>query len=710
MSAVYKRELKSIFHSMIGWIFMAVILFFVGLYFTAYNLGQGYPYFAYALSSVLFVLMIVIPILTMRIMTEDKKQNTDQLLYTAPVSTMQVLVGKYLSMVTTFLFPIIIVSIYPFALSALGEIPFLDTFVSILGFFIFGAACIAIGQFISSLTENQIIAAVLTFLMLFLGYMMDGITGLLFTGENIVTRILSCYSFNKKLSTFFDGVFDIPSMIYFLTLIVLFLFFTYQVLQKKRWSVATRRIRRGVFSTGMIVVVLAVSVLANYGVSLLPDSMKQFDVTNEKLYEITDTTKELLSGLSEDVTVYVLAPEDGQDSVIEKTLEKYKEISSHISVEYKDPSLFPEFAGSYTDDTPESGSLIVESEKRFKVIGYSDMYQSEVDYNTYSETVTGYDGEGQLTSAIDYVTAEQMPKLYEITGHGELELSGTLLSDIKKENVDIESINLLKYDKIPEDAAGIIVLAPTTDYSKEDAEKVSEYLEQGGKAIFITSWTKEGTPNFTNIFEEYGMSLASGVVVDADQNYYYQNPYYLLPDINGSAVTYSLASQKRYVYMPYAQGIIVEEVSDEAEDDENAPDVTRILTTSDKAYSKTDVQNMQTWEKEDTDQDGPFAVGVFVTKAVGEEEMRFLWLTSENVIADSANQVVSGGNFELITNMVGQMTDHEKSISIPVKEYMSANLTIPKTVFFFGGAVVMFLIPLVVLVVGFVIWFGRKKK
>lgn len=706
MIAVYKRELKSIFHSMIGWVFMAIILFFTGLYFSAYNLGQGYPYFAYALSSILFVLLIVVPVLTMRIMADDKRQNTDQLLYTAPVPAYQIILGKYLSLVTTFLFPVLIMSIYPLALGLMGEVPYADTYVSILGFFVFGAACIAIGQFASSLSENQIVAAVLAFLLLFLGYTMAGISGLLFTGENLVTKILDIYSFNSRISTFFDGVFDVPSFVYFLTLIVVFLFFTTQVIRKKRWSVATKRIRRGAFSTGLIVVVIAASILVNYGVSLLPDSMKQFDVTNEKLYQISEQTEEMLRNLDEDVTIYVLAKESSQDTVIEKTIAKYETGSGHVTVIFKDPSLYPEFAGSYTQDTLESNSLIVESQKRYKVVSYSDLYESDIDYTTYTQTVTGYDGEGQLTSAIAYVTSEEMPKLYEITGHGELALSGSVLASIQKENVDMESMNLLNYDAIPEDAAGILVLAPTADYTQEDAQKISNYLDNGGKAIFITSWTQEGTPVFTKIFEKYGLTLVDGIVADPDSNYYYQNPYYLLPDVSGSAVTSSLVSDKRFVFMPYAQGIVVEE----NEETEGEPEVKQILVTSDKAYAKTNMQNMQTWEREDGDVSGPFALGVYVTQELGAEEMKFLWLTSENFISDDANATVSGANFEMITNMIAQMSDQETSVSIPVKDYTAANLTVPRSVFYIGSTTVMFLIPVVVLVSGLVIWLGRRKK
>ncbi|NLG03607.1 MAG: ABC transporter, partial [Clostridia bacterium] len=125
MLAICKRELSSIFHSVIGYVFIAVILFFCGIYFTAYNLGSGAPYFAYTLSSIIFIILLMTPILTMRIMTEDKKQNTDQLLYTAPISVTRVIIGKYLSLLITFLIPVAIFCFYPLIMSMYGTIGFL---------------------------------------------------------------------------------------------------------------------------------------------------------------------------------------------------------------------------------------------------------------------------------------------------------------------------------------------------------------------------------------------------------------------------------------------------------------------------------------------------------------------------------------------------------------------------------------------------------
>ncbi len=703
MTAIYKRELCSIFHSVIGYVFMAVIMFFTGLYFLAVNLGSGYPYFAYTLSSIVFITMLVIPILTMRIMTEDKKQNTDQLLYTAPVSIGRIIIGKYLSLLTTFLVPLAIMCLYPLILLTFGSVPMLETYTAILGFALFGAACLAIGMFMSSITDNQIVAAILTLVMLFIGYMMKGIIGLLFTSENIITKILHCYDISSHITSYFSGSFSLKDTLYFITLIILFLFFTYQIVQKKRWSVVTKRIRRGAFSSSLIIAVTAVAVLANYGVGLIPDSYTVFDVTDEQIYHITDQTRAVLSSLKEDVTLYVTASESTQDETVGRTLSQYADGSSHIKVEYKDPSLFPSFASTYTEGELTGNSIIVESAKRYKTIDYNSLFTTEIDYSTYQENVTGYDAEGQLTSAIDYVTSDSLSKMYVIAGHNELDLPAGLTSQIEKENIETETINLFDHDTLPEDAACVFVSAPTTDYTKEDAQKLLTYLEAGGHAIVINSWNETDMPNFDSIWEAYGIHLADGIVVEGDSNYYHQNPYYLLPEISGSAITSSLYGNNRYIFMPYAQGITTDESP------RDTLTIEQILTTSDKAYLKTDPTNMTTYEKESDDVDGPFALGVFATEPVDDQETRILYLTTENLLQDEINATVAGANYELLMNAVSNMVEHEVTVSIPAKDYQIDYLTVPRSDFYLWGLITLFLLPAGLLVTGIVIWAKRRK-
>ncbi len=189
MTAIFKKEFRSYLHSVTGWIFMAVTVCFFAMYSSVYNLAYGTPYIAYSFDAVLILFFITVPLLSMRIMAEERRQKTDQLLITSPVSVGKIVLGKYLAMAAVFLIPLLFFSFLPFFLSSYGTVPMAENFVAILAFALYGLAAIAVGLFLSSLTENVVIAAVLTFIVLFLTYMMQGIESLISTTGNMVTKI-----------------------------------------------------------------------------------------------------------------------------------------------------------------------------------------------------------------------------------------------------------------------------------------------------------------------------------------------------------------------------------------------------------------------------------------------------------------------------------------------------------------------------------------
>ena len=192
MFAVLKREFRSYFQNVIGWLFVAALMALFGLYFYVYNLRQGYPYLYYTLSAITIIFMIAVPILTMRSFAEDRKNKTDQLMLTAPVPVAKVVLGKYLAMLAVFTVDIAVFCVTPLILRAFGTIPMGESYIAILAFWLYGAASIAVGMFISALTESQVIAAVLTFVVLFISYMMQSLTGLISSDGNWLTKILNC--------------------------------------------------------------------------------------------------------------------------------------------------------------------------------------------------------------------------------------------------------------------------------------------------------------------------------------------------------------------------------------------------------------------------------------------------------------------------------------------------------------------------------------
>ena len=180
MFAIIKKELKQYFYSMVGFVFLAFFLAIVGLYTWAGNLSQGIGNFEMTLGNMTFIFVILIPILTMRIVAEEKKQKTDQLLYTSPISLTKVILGKYIAVMILFTIAILVIALYPLLIHMYGQDVRLSlAYSSLIGFYLLGAANIAVGLFISSLTESQVIAAVVSFIVLLLSNMLTSIASML---------------------------------------------------------------------------------------------------------------------------------------------------------------------------------------------------------------------------------------------------------------------------------------------------------------------------------------------------------------------------------------------------------------------------------------------------------------------------------------------------------------------------------------------------
>ena len=288
MLAIYKRELRSFFQSMIGCVFIAFLVMFTGIYFMAYNLNAGYPYFAYTLSGSLLVFIVATPLLTMRTLSEERRTKTDQLLLTAPVSLVKVVLGKYLAMVTVLAIPNLLFCLFPLIIKAQGTAYLLVDYCSIGTFFLLGCVYLAIGMFISAMTESQMIAYIGTFGVLLLLYLWDGILSffpssaisgmigilLIWTMivlyiwnmtknwalsvateaagiiaavivylvkssvyENILTKLLGRFTLTEVFTNIpVNNILDISGLVLYLSLILVFVFLTIQVIQKRRWS------------------------------------------------------------------------------------------------------------------------------------------------------------------------------------------------------------------------------------------------------------------------------------------------------------------------------------------------------------------------------------------------------------------------------------------------------------------------------------------
>jgi ABC-2 type transport system permease protein len=330
-------------------------------------------------------------------------------------------------------------------------------------------------------------------------------------------------------------------------------------------------------------------------VNSLPSTYTKFDLSDTKLFTISDETKEELNNLNQDIKIYLIAQQGSEDSTIVELLDKYKALSTNISVVYKDPALYPNFVSGYTTESLNENSLIIESAKRSKVIDYNNIYQTTTDYTTY-ESTTDFDGEGQLTSGIDFVTSDNLPVMYMLEGHNEENLSDSLQQEIEKENITVQSLSLVTSESIPEDCNCLLIYAPLKDISTDELDKITDYLNKGGNAFIISGYTEEELTNFNELLASYGVSKTDEVVFEGDSDYYAM-PYnhYLVPQINSHVITTPLISAKEKVLLPYALGIKQLDTKPET------ITITSLLSSTDSSYGKILTANTSTTEKKDGD-------------------------------------------------------------------------------------------------------------
>ncbi len=287
MAAIFKREIKMYFSSMIGYVFISFFVLITAVYFSIQNILSMSPDFQYVFNSVIMMFLILAPILTMRLLSEEKKQKTEQMLLTSPVSVLDIVLGKYLAAMTVFLIALAITIIFPIILSFFGTLAVAQIVGSYIGFLLLGGSFIAVGLWISSVTDNQIISAVATFAAVFLLLMVETIVraasgsqsfSLMFA--SIIALIIAFYFYYNTKNTeisitvfiveaaallilyflkrsiftglagkfammfavltrfnnFAMGIFDVSSVVYFISFITVFLYFTVRVIEKRRWS------------------------------------------------------------------------------------------------------------------------------------------------------------------------------------------------------------------------------------------------------------------------------------------------------------------------------------------------------------------------------------------------------------------------------------------------------------------------------------------
>lgn len=472
-----------------------------------------------------------------------------------------------------------------------------------------------------------------------------------------------------------------------------------------------RRLRIGSYSAVISAVAIVIAVVLNLLINALPTTYTKYDLTSEKLYSISDQTLEVIDGVTDTIDIYLVAQSGSESEMTLEMLHRYHDANGNIKVSTVDPVQKPTFTSQYSDADVAENSLIVvnRANGRSTVVDYSDIYNTSYSdeemmyYYYYGVQPTGstsFDGENAITSAIDYVTTENIPVLYAVSGHGEAELPSTVAGLIDDENIDVKELALLSED-IPEDATALIFYSPTNDIVDSEKEKIESYLSEGGKLILVSQYSSGELQTLYGLMENYGLEYQNGLVIEGSSSGYYQAPYYLLPQINSSDVSAKLASTNINVLLRYAHGINVLGT--------DGVTVSKLLSTTDSAYAKVNITEESTVEKEDGDIDGPFSLGAMATKTAPDTgaTSSVLWFSSPDIITDATAEF---GNHAFFTSALTLICDKENVVSIAGKSLDAERITVNAMSSTVWGVILVGIVPLAVICGGFAVWSKRRKR
>ena len=454
-----------------------------------------------------------------------------------------------------------------------------------------------------------------------------------------------------------------------------------------------KKFKHGSFSVGLCVVVIAIVLVLNMVIRLLPDSIKNIDISSTKIYTIGEVTEGVVDSLDKDVQIHIIAEESKIDDRILKFVQKYTELSDKLSYDIIDPVLHPSVLNEYN---VSQNTIVVECADTGKQtsIAFTDIIvYDQSSYYYYGQTVEKeFDGEGQLTSAVDYVTNENTKTVYTVEGHGESALGTTASDLLDKQNFNVNSVNLITEGAIPEDCDLLLINGATKDFAEDEITMLTDYMDAGGKIVLLVGDTEDAMTNLRGFMEHYGIKQVDGYIADAER-YYQQNMYWIFPNLSSNCDITSDFSTDDLVLLINSRGF---ELTDPADDDVTT---TEFMTTSSNGYAVNGDDQTQ----------GTYVLGAIAEKNIDSETMGCLTVLGTNtLIEDNIVQAFpSLANTSVFMNSITGNFNDVSTISIESKslEVSYNTVTSPGSI----GMIFIAVVPLAILIAGFVHWMRRRK-
>lgn len=488
-------------------------------------------------------------------------------------------------------------------------------------------------------------------------------------------------------------------------------------------SFKSKHFRSGGYSLAAGAIVIALAVIINMIVAALPQKLTLIDTTESGIFTLSQQTEQIAAALDEDVTLAWVVSDANENVYLQRLLDNYEELSDHIRVVKIDPVTSPvrlkEMAGEDINvESIEDNSVIVKSATGEKLLNYRYDIFTYSDYATYYqyyyyygyEMLDSFCAERSITSAIGYVTSDDLPVMYMLSGHGEEDIS-PLYSQIEAENIRIEPLNLATTGAVPEDCACLMIASPQRDITATERELICDYVNRGGRVLLLTTYVSNKTmPNLLGMMnEEYGVTLNDGIVIEGDANNYYVGfPDLLIPPMVSHEITQPIMDAGYNVMLPTSQGLTVSQTPPEG------VTASALLTTSDKAYLQPMTDEHATDEHGEAAVEeltyGPFTLGTAITAAgSGEVPGEIVWISSVYLLDTMTNEMSAGANMDLFLNALSWLCDHEESVSVRAVTMADEYLTMSQLAATVFTVVLIIVIPALFVLEGIITVVRRRR-
>lgn len=480
----------------------------------------------------------------------------------------------------------------------------------------------------------------------------------------------------------------------------------------------SRSLVSGNYSMAITIVFLAILVLINVIVCTIPPKYTQFDVSATDVFTLTDTTKEFLKTLDEDITFYEIAEIQNENDYVKNVVQAYVNESKHIKFERIDPALQPEFLENLKVSVNQ-GSIIVKKGDRFKACEITGMFLEEKDTDSSSgnsnqeeeaqDKVNRIDIEGQLTGAIAYVNVETLPVAYQLTGHEEGSIGSNQLLEINKQAMDVKTLNLQEEGKLPEDIAMLIINGMQSDFTDEEYNVIKAYLEEGGRLLWLTSNSYPGETDMSNyhkLMREYGVDTKECAVIEQDTAYMKDSsrPMEIYPVLKRHPITNSANDAELKAMFAMADAIEILEDSQR-----EGLEIESVIQSSSSAYAKK--KGSSVMAKLVTDEEGVFHLGVAITdKKTNEKTAKIALISTYTITADTYDEMVNGGDTQILIGALSWLADQEVKTEVPIKNLYPADLVLTQKQITRTTVVVVIILPVVILAYGLIVMIRRRKS